>query len=47
MAEKEHALILAAQFGKSLIDEKEELEKQIEYLRRDHQLQIEVILINF
>ncbi|RNA36269.1 bicaudal D-related -like protein [Brachionus plicatilis] len=41
LAEKEQALILAAQFGKSLIDEKEELEKQIEYLKRDHQFQLE------
>ncbi|CAF0803759.1 unnamed protein product [Brachionus calyciflorus] len=41
LAEKEQALILAAQFGKSLIDEKEELEKQIENLKREHQFQLE------
>jgi hypothetical protein len=42
LQEKEQALILAAQFGKNLIDEKEELEKQIENLKRDHQSQLEV-----
>ena len=44
LAEKEHALILAAQFGKSLIEEKEELERQIENMKRDHQNQLEVSL---
>lgn len=42
LAEKEQALLLAAQFGKSLIDEKEELEKQVESLKREHQNQLEV-----
>ena len=42
LAEKEKALLLAAQFGKSLIDEKEELERQIEMLKREHQNQLEV-----
>ncbi len=42
LAEKEHALHLAAQFGKNLIDEKEELERQIEIMKYEHQNQIEV-----
>lgn len=44
LAEKEQALLMAAQFGKNLIEEKEELEKQIELLKREHQLQLEVTL---
>ena len=46
LAEKEQALLMAAQFGKNLIDEKEELEKQIEMLKREHQLQLEVNFFN-
>ena len=42
LADKEQALILAAQFGKNLIDEKEDLEKQIELIKREQQNQIEV-----
>jgi hypothetical protein len=42
LAEKEQALLMAAQFGKNLIDEKEDLERQIEMLKREHQLQLEV-----
>lgn len=42
LAEKEEALLLAAQFGKSLIDEKEELERLLESLKKEHQSQIEV-----
>lgn len=42
LAEKEEALLMAAQFGKSLIDEKEELERHLENVKRDHQIQIEV-----
>jgi hypothetical protein len=42
LAEKEHALLLAAQFGKNLIEEKENLEEQIDVIRRDHSLQLEV-----
>lgn len=45
MADKEQALILAAQFGKTLIDEKEDLEKQIENIKREHQVQLEVIKV--
>jgi hypothetical protein len=41
LAEKEEALVLAAQFGKTLIDEKEELEKQIESMKREQQTQVE------
>jgi chromosome segregation ATPase len=41
LAEKEEALILAAQFGKNLIDEKEELERQLELLKREQQSQQE------
>lgn len=42
LADKEQALILAAQFGKNLIEEKEDLEKQMELLKREQQTQIEV-----
>ena len=42
LAEKEHALLLAAQFGKNLIEEKEDLEKQIDIIKRDQSLQLEV-----
>ena len=42
LAEKDEALLLAAQFGKNLIDEKEELERQIENVKREHQNQLEV-----
>jgi hypothetical protein len=42
LAEKEHALLLAAQFGKNLIEEKEDLEKQIDNMKRNQHLQIEV-----
>ena len=42
MADKEQALVLAAQFGKNLIEEKEDLEKQIESMKREQQTQIEV-----
>jgi hypothetical protein len=42
LAEKEHALLLAAQFGKNLIEEKEDLEKQIDIMKRNQHLQIEV-----
>jgi cell division protein FtsB len=41
LAEKEEALVLAAQFGKTLIEEKEELEKQIETMKREQQAQVE------
>jgi chromosome segregation ATPase len=41
LAEKEEALLLAAQFGKNLIDEKEELERQVELLKREQQTQLE------
>lgn len=44
LAEKEQALLMAAQFGKSLIDEKEELERHIETMKREHQNQLEVLL---
>jgi hypothetical protein len=33
---------MAAQFGKNLIDEKEDLERQIENMKRDHLVQVEV-----
>ena len=33
---------MAAQFGQNLIEEKEELEKQIENMKREHQSQLEV-----
>lgn len=33
---------MAAEYGKNLVDEKEELERQIESLKRDHQNEIEV-----
>ncbi len=42
LADKEQALILAAQFGKNLIEEKEDLEKQIEYTKQDQLNHIEV-----
>lgn len=42
LAEKEQALILAAQFGNNLIEEKENLERQMESNRRDQLNQIEV-----
>jgi chromosome segregation ATPase len=41
LAEKEEALLLAAQFGKTLIDEKEELERQLDTLKRDQHSQLE------
>lgn len=41
LAEKDKALIMAAEYGKNLVDEKEELERQIESLKRDHQNEIE------
>lgn len=41
LAEKEQALIMAAQFGKNLIDEKEDLERQVDNMKRDHQLQVD------
>ena len=34
---------MAAQFGQNLIEEKEELEKQIECMKREHQNQLEVL----
>lgn len=43
LADKEQALVLAAQFGKNLIDEKEDLEKQIESMKREQQNQIETL----
>ena len=42
LADKEQALLLAAQFGKSLIEEKEDLEKQIEFSKQDQLNKIEV-----
>jgi len=42
LAEKEQALLMAAQFGQNLIEEKEELERQIESMKREHQNQLEV-----
>ena len=44
LAEKEQALLMAAQFGQNLIEEKEELERQIESMKREHQNQLEVSL---
>jgi len=43
LADKEHALLLAAQFGKSLIEEKEDLEKQIEFSKQDQLNKIEYL----
>lgn len=43
LADKEQALVLAAQFGKNLIEEKEDLEKQIESMKREQQTQIETL----
>jgi len=48
LAEKEQALLMAAQFGQNLIEEKEELERQIESMKREHQNQLEVsFYLNF
>lgn len=47
LAEKEEALLLAAQFGKNLIEEKEELERQIESIKQDHQNELEVCYFVF
>lgn len=46
LAEKEQALLMAAQFGQNLIEEKEELEKQIENMKREHQNQLEVVIFS-
>ena len=45
LAEKEQALQLAAQFGKTLIEEKEQLEYQIEVIKKEYQNKIEVCSI--
>lgn len=41
LADKEQALVLAAQFGKNLIEEKEELERQMDSNKQNHMIQIE------
>jgi hypothetical protein len=43
LAEKEESLMLAAQFGKTLLEEKEQLELQLDSLKKDFQNKIEVI----
>jgi chromosome segregation ATPase len=43
LAEKEEALFLAAKFGEKLLEEKEQLENQIEALKKDYQNHIEIL----
>lgn len=43
LAEKEEALFLAAKFGEKLLEEKEQLESQIEALKKDYQNRIEIL----
>jgi hypothetical protein len=45
LAEKEESLMLAAQFGKTLLEEKEQLELQLESLKTEYQNKIEVNFI--
>jgi hypothetical protein len=47
LAEKEESLMLAAQFGKTLLDEKEQLELQIDSLKKEYQNRIEVYIIRY
>ncbi len=43
LAIKDRQLILAAKCGKVLLEQKDELERQIEIINRDYQQQIDVI----